>query len=177
MKLNKLKIIQFGDPVLREVAKPVTVYHKKLHQLIDAMQYALDSIDNGAAIAANQVGILKRIIVIDYQDEYFEMINPEILESEGEAFENEGCLSYPGYVGLVPRADKVKVKYNNRFGEENIIERTGKMARCLQHEIDHLNGILYIDRMKEILLTNSKTKETIEIDKVLRLTMSKELVV
>ena len=170
MKINKLKIVLFGDPVLREKAKPVNIFHKKLFNLIDSMKYTLDLRDDGAAIAANQIGVLKRITIIDYLDEYFEMINPEIIESKGETEDYEGCLSYPGYVGLVPRYEKIKVKYLNRNEEEKIIEREGKMARCIQHEIDHLNGTLFIDRMKEKFLTHSETKEIIELEKVLNLT-------
>ena len=161
----------FGDPILRESAKPVNVFHKKLDNLIDSMNYTLSLREDGAAIAANQIGVLKRITVINYEDEYFEMVNPEIIEREGGLVDNyEGCLSYPGYIGLVPRYEKIKVKYLDRKGEQHIIERTGNMARCIQHEIDHLDGILFIDRMKETTLTHSETKATIELAKVIELT-------
>lgn len=176
MKNRKLKIVLFGDPVLREEAKPVTVYHSKLHALIDSMADALDKRDDGAALAANQVGVLKRIIVIDYEDEYLELINPEILESSGEVTEHEGCLSYPGYFGMVPRAENVKVKYCDRDGKEIIIERSGKMARCLQHEIDHLNGILFIDRMKEKTLLNNETDEEIDVETAYNLVGGKKVI-
>ena len=171
MKVKKLNIVLFGDPVLREVAKPVNVFHKKLDILIDSMNYTLSLREDGAAIAANQIGVLKRITVINYEGEYFEMINPEIIEKEGGLVDNyEGCLSYPGYIGLVPRYEKVKVKYLDRRGDPHIIERTGSMARCIQHETDHLDGILFIDRMKEIMLTHSETKTTIELAKVIEFT-------
>lgn len=168
-KPNKLPIVLFGDPVLRQVAKPVTVFHNKLHRLIDAMKYTLDLRDDGAALAANQVAVLKRITVIDYINEYIEMINPEITAAEGEKVDYEGCLSYPGYVGLVPRYESISVKYSDRNGIEKLIDRSGAMARCIQHEIDHLNGILYIDRMKENVLIHSKTKTEVELAKVLEL--------
>lgn len=102
------------------------------------------------------------------------MVNPKIIGQEGEDVEYEGCLSYPGYVGLVPRFKMVRVKYMDRNGEEHIIERTGKMARCIQHEIDHLDGILFVDRMKETTLTHSETETTIELDKVLELAKVKK---
>jgi peptide deformylase len=169
VKLSKLQIVKFGDPVLRETAKPVTVVHKKTSVLINSMKYTLSLCNNGAAVAANQVGVAKRITVIDYEGEQIEMINPEILYSEGENIDYEGCLSYPEFFGKVPRFEKVKVKYLDRNLEEKIIERTGNLARCIQHEIDHLNGILFIDRMKEKLLTHSETSETIELEKVMEL--------
>lgn len=176
MKNRNLKIILFGDPVLREEAKPVTVYHSKLHALIDSMTVALDKRDDGAALAANQVGVLKRISVIDYEDEYIEMINPEIIESSGEITEREGCLSYPGYFGMVPRAETVKVKYCDREGKEITIERSGKMARCIQHEIDHLNGILFIDRMNEKTLLNTETDEEIDVETAYNLVGGKKMI-
>lgn len=147
--MGKFKIVQFGNKTLRQKAKPVTVFHKKLHQLIDSMYETLKNVDDGAALAAPQVDVSKQITVIDYQGEYLELVNPEIIETRGERTEFEGCLSYVGYVGKVTRYEYVKVRYQNRFGEELVIERTGEMAKCLQHEIDHLNGILYIDRSKE----------------------------
>lgn len=174
MKAKKLKIVLFGEPVLREKAKPVTVFHKKLHQFIDSMAVTLESHDNGAAIAANQVGTAKSITVINYEGEYFEMINPEILEGSGESTGEEGCLSYPGFYGKVQRFDKVKVKYQDRTGLEHIIERSGNMARCFQHEIDHLNGVLFIDRMKEEFLENSDGSVKIERAKVLKIAGEKK---
>lgn len=169
MKPKKLKIALFGDPVLRQKAKPVTVFHKKLNLLIDSIAETLFSSKDGAALAASQVSILKRITIIDYENEYLEMINPEIISSSGEQSGYEGCLSYPGYSGMVTRFESVKVKYNNRYGEEIIIERVGKMARCIQHEIDHLNGILFIDRVTDGLLIHSETKESIELSPILDL--------
>ncbi len=164
-----MKIILFGDPVLRQTAKPVTVFHKKLGTLIDSMIETLYSRDDGAALAANQVGILKRIVVIDYEDEYFELVNPEIIEASGEQTDNEGCLSYPGYFGQVKRYDFVKVKYQDRSGKIKIIERSGNLARCFQHEIDHLDGILFIDRVDEEFLTHSESKNKIDLSSVISL--------
>lgn len=173
MNNKKMKIIKFGDPVLRQTAKPITVFHSKLHSLIDTMANTLYSRDDGAALAANQVGILKRIIVIDYEDEYIELINPEIIEASGEQTDNEGCLSYAGYFGLVKRAEEVKVKFLDRDGKDKVIKRNGNLARCLQHEIDHLDGILFIDRMIENFLTHTETKEKISLESVLDLANGK----
>lgn len=157
--MSKLKVISIGDPVLRQQAKPVTVFHKKLGAFIDSMWDTLYSRDDGAALAANQVGVLKQVFVMDYLKEKLELINPEILEAEGEKIEQEGCLSFSGFFGSVKRFDYVKVKYSDRKGVEHIIERTDRIARCLQHEIDHLNGILFIDRTTDEFLVNDE-KET-----------------
>lgn len=169
MKIKKQKIVLFGNAVLRKAAKPVTVFHNKLYSLIDSMAYTLKHTKDGAAIAANQVGILKRVSVINYEGEYIELINPEIIEAGGKQTDYEGCLSYPGYVGLVTRPEFVRVKYTNRQGEEKIIERHGKLARCLQHEIDHLNGILYIDHVEEDYLIHSVNETKISLESVLKL--------
>jgi peptide deformylase len=161
--MKKEKIVIFGEPVLRESAQPVTVFHKKLHALVDTMKNTLLSAENAAALAANQIGVLKRIIVINYMDEYFEMLNPEILSlSEESVVDSEGCLSLPGYNGNVRRALEVKAKFQDRYGKEIIVEASGPMARCIQHEIDHLNGILYIDRMEEQFVTDDNDKLSVE---------------
>lgn len=164
-----MKILLFGDPILRQKAKPVIVFHHKLHSMIDNMADTLDARDDGAAIAANQVGVLKRIIVINYENEYLELINPEIISFSGKQSKYEGCLSYPGYVGLVSRYENIKVRYYNRNGIENFIERNGNLSICIQHEIDHLDGILFIDRVEEKHLIHSETKEKINLDDVVEI--------
>ncbi|MGE5429671.1 MAG: peptide deformylase [Syntrophomonadaceae bacterium] len=162
-KRSKYKIVRFGDPVLRETAKPVTVFHHKLHELVDALTDTLFRSDDGAAIAAPQIGVSKRIVVIDYEDEFIELINPEILFSSGEQTGYEGCLSFPGFIGTVPRAETVKVKYQDRNGIESVIERSGNMARCLQHEIDHLDGILFIDKVIDKYVVHQDTDEKLKL--------------
>lgn len=162
-----MKILLFGEPALRQKAKPVTVFHRKLQNTIDSMADTLKRREDGAAVAAPQLGILKRIVVIDYEGEYLELINPEITASSGEQTDYEGCLSLPGYFGRVKRFEKVSVKYLDRCGKEHQIERSGKMARCLQHEIDHLDGILFVDRMTDEYLINSDDDEKISVDSVL----------
>lgn len=169
MNNKRMKIVLFGNPVLRQSAKPVTVFHKKLHSTIDSMAYTLNLCNDGAALAANQVGILKRVIVINYENECLEMINPEIMDSDGHQTDYEGCLSYPGYFGHVTRSEHIKVKYMTRQGNEKIIERTGKLARCIQHETDHLDGILFIDRMSEQYLVDADGEKKIGLPKALEL--------
>lgn len=153
--MKKSTIILFGDPVLREEARPVVAFNKKLGALIDGIRLTLAMRLDGAALAAPQIGVSKRITVIDYLGEYLELVNPEIVEAAGEQVEHEGCLSFPGFTGRVKRAETVRVRFQDRAGKERAIERSGKMARCLQHEIDHLNGVLFIDRTGDEFLVNS----------------------
>lgn len=167
--MKKAAIIHFGDPVLRETAQMVTVFHKKLHALIDTMKHTLLTGGDGAALAAPQIGILKRITVINYMDEYFEMVNPEILSSSGENTDYEGCLSFPGFSGRVKRVETVKVKFQDRNGKERIIERSGRMARCFQHEIDHLDGIFFIDRMDEKFVYNDEDNTKVSVKEILKI--------
>jgi peptide deformylase len=165
--MSRSTIVSFGDPVLRQVAKPVTVFHRKVYGLIDSMAETLAKQDDGAALAAPQIGVSKRITVIDYENEYLELINPELLAFDGEQIGYEGCLSFPGYFGLVPRYQTITVKYTTRTGREKIIDREGRMARCIQHEMDHLNGLLFIDRVQEDHLLHHETEERIDLQSVL----------
>ncbi|SDK42852.1 peptide deformylase [Natronincola ferrireducens] len=141
-------IRQEDDPVLRKTAKVVEEIDKKIHVLIEDMIETMYDAD-GVGLAAPQIGILKRIIVIDIGEGPIELINPEIFEKTGEQCDTEGCLSLPGRSGEVVRPRRVKVKGVNRQGKEVVIEATGLLARVLCHEIDHLNGILFIDRIKD----------------------------
>jgi peptide deformylase len=172
--MKKETVVQFGDPVLRQVASPITVFHKKLRALIDTIAFTLESRGDGAALAAPQIGVSKRVVVIDYQDEYIEMVNPEITEMSGAITDGEGCLSFKGYSGEVTRAENVTVKFQDRFGEVITLTRSGPMARCMQHEIDHLDGILYIDRMEKSGIVMNEDKETMEVEKAIA--MSREAV-
>jgi peptide deformylase len=168
--LKLRKITPFGDPALRSKTKTITVFNKNLHKLIDEMIAVLNAEKNGAALAANQVGIDKSIIVINYLGERFELINPLILESSGCQNEYEGCLSLPGYSGKVSRAKSVKVKYNDRNGIEHIVEKHGDLAICFQHEIDHLTGTLFIDKMQEKYVINDFDKSKLLVSDLLLLT-------
>ena len=138
-------IREIGDPVLLKVSKEVKDADRKLHTLINDM---LDTMYDagGVGLAAPQVGILKRVVVIDISEEGDDpiiLINPVILETDGEQTGDEGCLSIPGKVGTVTRPNYVKVKALNENMEEYMIEGTELLARALCHEIDHLNGVLY----------------------------------
>ncbi|CAG7603877.1 Peptide deformylase [Paenibacillus solanacearum] len=139
-------IVKDPDPVLREKCVPVSKITPNIHKLLNDMADTMYDAE-GVGLAAPQIGILKRVIVMDVGDEHglIELINPEIIEREGEQFGPEGCLSIPGLSGDVRRAERVKVKGLNRDGVEIVIEGTELLSRCIQHEVDHLNGVLYTD--------------------------------
>ncbi|WP_194541751.1 peptide deformylase [Paenibacillus sp. FSL W7-1279] len=139
-------IVKEPDEVLHKKAKEVTKITPNVQKLLDDMADTMYDAE-GVGLAAPQVGILKRLIVIDAGDEHglIKMINPEIVESEGEQFGPEGCLSIPGWNGDVRRAEKVTVKGLDREGNEVVITGTGLLARAFQHEIDHLNGVLFTE--------------------------------
>ncbi|MCE1188304.1 MAG: peptide deformylase [Ignavibacteria bacterium] len=157
--MSKYKIFLFGTEILREKSKPVTVFNKKLHALLDNLYHVLYERGNGAAIAAPQIGIAKRVIAIDYLGEKLELINPEILAKQGTSYEYEGCLSLPGFVGKVRRAETVSIRFRDRYGIEQTLTRSKEMARCIQHEIDHLEGILYTDLVEESFLIEEDTEQ------------------
>lgn len=143
------KIITDPDPVLREKSVAVKSVNAGVLRVLDNMRDTLYAAD-GVGLAAPQIGISKRIIVVDPGDKLIEIINPEIIHSEGEQNGSEGCLSVPGKVGWVKRAQKVIVKGWNRNGENIEIEAIDFLARILQHEIDHLEGILFPDKATRI---------------------------
>ena len=133
------------DEVLRKICKPVKEITPATLTLLDDMAETMYDA-NGVGLAAPQVGILKRIVVIDIGEGLVELINPEIVEKKGSQIFDEGCLSIPGYSAPVERPEYVKVKALNREGKEIIVEGTGLMAVALCHETDHLDGILYSDK-------------------------------
>lgn len=140
------RILEIGDPTLREKSKEVTKFNASLAKLLTNMADTMYDAD-GVGLAAPQIGVLKRVVVIDVGEGLLELVNPQIVEQEGEEIAVEGCLSIPGRQGNVKRASKVKVKYQDRDGNEQLVEGEGLLARALQHEIDHLDGILYIDKL------------------------------
>lgn len=149
-----LEIKTFPDDVLRKKAQPVEVFDQELHTLLDDMAETMYDA-NGYGLAAPQVGKSLRMLVLDasagkVKGGLMEVINPEIVEKSGEIFEEEGCLSIPGEYAFVKRYAQVSVKYVDRFGEERLIHGEGRLARILQHEIDHLEGHLFIDRLSSI---------------------------
>ncbi|WP_211745313.1 peptide deformylase [Paenibacillus sp. Marseille-Q4541] len=144
-------IVKEPDEVLHKVAKEVTKITPNVQKLLDDMADTMYDAE-GVGLAAPQVGILKRLIVIDAGDEQglIKMINPEIVSMEGEQFGPEGCLSIPGFNGDVRRAETVTVKGLDREGKEITITGSGLLSRAFQHEIDHLNGILFTDLAEKI---------------------------
>ena len=141
------QIVKIGEPVLRKKSKVVKEINDRIIELLDDMADTMYEAD-GVGLAAPQVGILKRVVVIDIGDGLIELINPEIIETEGEYLDNEGCLSVPGESHEVERPNYVKVKALNEKGEEFILEGEELLARAILHENDHLDGILYIDHVK-----------------------------
>ena len=146
MAIRQLRYV--GDPILRKVSREVTEINDRIKTLLEDMVDIMYEND-GVGLAAPQIGVLRRVIVIDVGEGPIKLINPEILEEEGENIDVEGCLSIPNRSGTVKRPERVKVKYLDENGEEKIIEGTSLLARALCHEIDHLNGILFIDNMIE----------------------------
>ncbi len=146
--MAKRKIRISTDEVLRKISKPVSAITPSVLTLLDDMAETMYAA-NGVGLAAPQVGILKRIVVIDIGDGLVELINPVVVETKGSQIGNEGCLSIPGYSAPVERPEYVKVKALNRKGEEIIVEGKDLMAVALCHETDHLDGILYIDKALE----------------------------
>lgn len=144
------KIVEIGDPVLREKAQPVTKITPALLRLLDDMTETMYAY-HGVGLAAPQVGISKRVIVVDAGKGLYQLLNPEIIAASGSVTDREGCLSIPGVWGEVTRAAAVTVRGLNRSGETVEIKAEGFFARALQHEIDHLDGILFIDRALKIV--------------------------
>ena len=145
-----LKVREIGDPVLRSKAKEIDEVNKKTNDLIDNMFETMYE-EDGVGLAAPQVGMLKRIAVVDIREgNKVVLINPEIIEEEGKAIMEEGCLSIPGETGDVIRAEKIKVRSLDREGSQIEFEAEGFEARAIQHEIDHLNGVLFVDKIVKI---------------------------
>ncbi len=140
------KIITIGNDKLRKVSKPVTKFNARLQTFMDDLVDTMRE-NNGAGLAAPQVGVLKRCCVVEVEDQLFQLVNPEIIAREGEQAGSEGCLSVPERMGFVKRPMKVMVKAQNAKGEEIVATGEGLCARALCHEIDHLNGVLYVDIM------------------------------
>lgn len=155
------KIVELGkDDILRKHARQVVKFDRRLGMLLDDMADTMYEAD-GVGLAAPQVGVLKRAVVIDLGegDGLLELVNPEILESEGEAIGPEGCLSVPGRRGTVARPERVRVRAQNRKGDVFEVEGEGLMAVCLCHEIDHLDGIMYTDKMIEDVTEQMQKQE------------------
>lgn len=154
------KILTEEEPALHKVCKPVEKFDAKLHKLLDDMADTLvDS--NGVGLAAPQVGILRRVVLVDTGEEILELINPTLLETSGEQVGAEGCLSVPGKYGLVKRPYYAKVRAQDRNGNWFEAEGEELIGRCFCHELDHLDGILYTEVM-ERFLTDEELEELSE---------------
>ncbi len=150
------KIRTDDDPVLRKISKTVENFDEKLFLILDDMKDTLIK-SQGIGLAAVQIGILKRIVLVNFDDRIIELINPEIIEREGEQIEAEACLSLPHKAGKTLRPKTVTVKAQNRNGNWCIYKGSDLKARCFCHELDHLDGKLYIDSLapgENVFLTN-----------------------
>ncbi len=144
------KILTDKDPALHKVCKPVVKFDGKLHKLLDDMAETLAEA-NGVGLAAPQVGILRRVVIVDTGEEILELVNPTMLETDGEQVGAEGCLSVPGKYGLVKRPYYAKVRAQNRYGDWYEVEGEELIGRCFCHELDHLDGIVYTEVMERFL--------------------------
>lgn len=142
------RVVKVGEDLLRKKSKPVRDFDDELDTLLDDMWETMYR-NEGMGLAAVQVGVLRRVIVIDVNNMKVELINPEILSQEGEDIEKEGCLSVCGFNGRVKRPYKVKVRAQDRYGYPFTLEGEKWLARCLCHEIDHLDGVLFIDKSED----------------------------
>lgn len=150
-------IVTKEDKILYKTCRPVVKFNERLHQLLDDMAETLEQA-NGVGLAAPQVGVIRRAVLVietnveeDEEEFIIELINPEILETEGEQIGAEGCLSVPGEYGIVRRPEYVKVKAQDRFGEWFEYEGEGLTARCMCHEIEHLDGHLFTEKCERML--------------------------
>ena len=143
------EIVQIGDPVLRQMCEPVKEFDEKLWSLLDDMKDTLLKAE-GAGLAAPQVGVPVRAVHVHVDEGYFEFINPVFVWQKGEQTGEEGCLSVRGKWGTVTRPDKVKIVYRDRNGEKCSIVARGFFARAVCHELDHLDGVIYVDKAKNV---------------------------
>lgn len=150
-----------SDPILRKVSREVKDVNDRIKILLEDMADTMYEND-GVGLAAPQVGVLRRVIVIDIGDGIIKLINPEIIEKEGESVDVEGCLSVPNRAGTVMRPERVKVRYLDELGQEKTIEGHGLLAKALCHEIDHLNGILFTDKIIEEIYPEDEDYEDVE---------------
>ena len=152
------KIVELGDPVLRKKSRRVDKFDKREWMLLKDMAETMYDAE-GVGLAAPQVGILKRMVVIDIGEGLIELINPEIVSAEGSQVGPEGCLSVPGRRGRVDRPVKVTVSAQDRKGRDIEVTGEGLLARALCHEIDHLDGIVYVDKMIEEIFDDEDDEE------------------
>lgn len=164
------KITTFGNPVLRTKSTCVEHFDTQLIEEIKLLKATLAAQNSGAALAAPQIGINRQIVVINYLNHYFELVNPVITYENGEALDYEGCLSLPDHCGRVKRAFRLEVNYCDKNGKGHTVCLIDRMARCFQHEIDHLHGLLYVDRLVEPYLLRISDEKKIPVEDVLKIT-------
>ena len=152
------KIMTVKEPCLHKVCRPVEKFDKKLHKLLEDMKETLVDA-NGVGLAAPQVGILRRVVIVDTGEEMLELVNPELVETSGEQEGAEGCLSVPGKYGLVKRPNYAKVRAQDRDGNWFEAEGEELIARCFCHELDHLDGIVYTEIMERYLTDEELNEE------------------
>lgn len=144
-----LEVLKAGNPILKKISTPVEKVDRKIRRLLDDM-HATMLLANGIGLAAPQIGKNIRVIVIELEEKRYDVINPKILNREGQVVDTEGCLSVPDLFGEVARSEKVEVEFLDRYGKRRKIWTEGLLARCFQHEIDHLDGKLFIDIAQSI---------------------------
>lgn len=147
--MAKRIIVQSPDPILSKKCRTVEAFDGKLHTLLDDMKDTLEAAD-GAGLAAPQVSVLRRACIVSTEDGFFELINPVLVSAEGKQTGIEGCLSVKGKYGTVTRAEKIKVEADDRFGKKRVYEVSGFTARAFQHEMDHLDGVLYTSKCSDL---------------------------
>lgn len=145
-----LNILTENDETLRKTSRKVDIINSRIHTLLDDMRETLIE-SGGVGLAAPQVGVLRRVVLVDNGEEILELINPEIIETSGVQEDREGCLSCPNKWGIVKRPQKVKLRALDRFGKSQIYTATGLTARCFCHECDHLDGVLFLDKVERML--------------------------
>ncbi len=143
-------VVQVGEPILRKVCKEVKNFDAELGALLDDMKQTVRA-EDGAGLAAPQIGVDARVVVVDVEEGFFELVNPEIYYEKGEQTGPEGCLSVKGKQGIVTRPEKVKIVYRDRTGRKHKLTAEGFFARAVCHELDHLDGMLYIDKATNIV--------------------------
>lgn len=142
---------KFEDPILRKKCKEVEHINNRIRLIMDDMIDTLHSTTNGGALAANQIGVLRRLVVIDLGEGIIKLVNPRVVHATGEQFSVEGCLSFPDIWGKLKRPEFVIVEALDENENKITVEESGLMARCLCHEIDHLDGCVFIDKIEEYI--------------------------
>ena len=143
------KVVQVGEDVLRQKCQTVRTFNSDLHELLNDMKDTVRA-EQGAGLAAPQIGIPSRVVVIDGEEGFYELINPVILSQKGEQVGPEGCLSVKGRQGTVKRPQKVKIEFRDRKGKKHTLTAEDFFARAVCHELDHLDGVLYTDKAENV---------------------------